>query len=163
MLPLTVPELRRLLLAVREPPERFRFRLAWSYWRRRHQAIAKRCHQARRARRPLLLRPVPLPTALPAPSVPDATLSEAQWQRVLPLLPPQRPPRGRPYRDHRPLVAAMVWVEQTGRPWSAVPRQCGPWKTVHSRYQQWRRNGLWAQIRAALADQTSDQPEVVAA
>ncbi len=57
----------------------------------------------------------------------------------------------------------MLWVEQTGCAWSAVPRHCGPWKTVHSRYQRWHRSGLWAQIRAALADQISDQSEEAAA
>lgn len=105
---------------------------------------------------------MPTPTVLALPPLPDPTLSEAQWQRVLPLLPP-RTTRGRPYRDHRPLIAAMLWVEQTGCPWSAVPEQYGPWKTVHSRYQRWRRSGLWAQIRAALATQTSGQSEAVAA
>jgi hypothetical protein len=35
-----VPEVRRLL-APEEPPERFSFRLDWSTFRRRHQAVAK--------------------------------------------------------------------------------------------------------------------------
>jgi len=38
LIPLTVPEARRLLLALGEPPECFGFRLAWSSFRRRHQA-----------------------------------------------------------------------------------------------------------------------------
>ena len=38
LIPLTVPEVRRLLLALAEPLEQFSFRLAWSRWRRRHQA-----------------------------------------------------------------------------------------------------------------------------
>ncbi|MCA1717247.1 MAG: IS701 family transposase [Actinobacteria bacterium] len=48
--PLTVPEVRRLLwrlvLARKPPTERV---LGWSYWRRCHQARAKRCHYQRRA------------------------------------------------------------------------------------------------------------------
>jgi hypothetical protein len=48
LLPLTVPEVRRLLRLVIStievtPHER----LAWSRWRRRHQARAKRCHYRR--------------------------------------------------------------------------------------------------------------------
>ena len=49
LLPLTVPEVRRLLRLVLAPavPEPRRS-LAWSLWRRRHQARAKRCHYRRR-------------------------------------------------------------------------------------------------------------------
>ena len=49
LIPLTVPEVRRLLWRLvwrtRAPPE---FVLAWSRWRRRHQAQARRCHYQRR-------------------------------------------------------------------------------------------------------------------
>ncbi len=46
---LTVPEVRRLMGATLEEDEcRRRFRLAWSRWRRRHQARAKRAHYRRR-------------------------------------------------------------------------------------------------------------------
>jgi hypothetical protein len=51
LVPLTEPEVRRLMLAVAWPllndAERA---LAWSHWRRRHQATARRCHY--RARSP---------------------------------------------------------------------------------------------------------------
>jgi hypothetical protein len=52
LLPLTVPEVRRLLCrlvwAPAAPAEQV---LAWSRWRRRHQARARRCHYRRRLRR----------------------------------------------------------------------------------------------------------------
>jgi hypothetical protein len=52
LLPLTVPEVRRLLRTIMCPTEAERGqRLAWSYWRRRHQARAKRCHYRRRLAR----------------------------------------------------------------------------------------------------------------
>ena len=51
LIPLTVPEVRRLLIALTEPTERFSIRLAWSAFRRHHQAIAKRCHTTRRSLR----------------------------------------------------------------------------------------------------------------
>jgi hypothetical protein len=50
LLPLTVPEVRRLLriaCQARNEAERG-FRLAWSQWRRRHQARARRSHDLRR-------------------------------------------------------------------------------------------------------------------
>jgi hypothetical protein len=145
---------RRLLLALAEPPDRFSFRLAWSRWRRRHQAIARRGHVARRARR-LAVLPVVPPVALPARPGRGPALTEEHWQRVRPLLPPQRPPRGRPNRDHRQMVAAMLWVEGTGCSWRALPDHFGPWQGVYSRYQRWRKAGLWARILDVL-----DQPQV---
>jgi len=46
---LTVPEVRRLLWQMlRPPPPDDVFVWAWSRWRRRHQAMAKRCHYKRR-------------------------------------------------------------------------------------------------------------------
>jgi hypothetical protein len=47
--PLTVPEVRRLLwrLVWARPPDPAQA-IAWSLWRRRHQQRARRCHWRRR-------------------------------------------------------------------------------------------------------------------
>ena len=51
LIPLTVPEVRRLLTRlIWHVPPTPAHTLAWSYWRRRHQARARRCHYQRRAR-----------------------------------------------------------------------------------------------------------------
>jgi hypothetical protein len=51
LLPLTVPEVRRLLVAlVWTTAVTPGFVLAWSRWRRRHQARARRAHYQRRQR-----------------------------------------------------------------------------------------------------------------
>lgn len=52
LLPLTVPEVRRLLFAlVWQPPPSVEQILWWSAWRRRHQARAKQAHIKRRQQR----------------------------------------------------------------------------------------------------------------
>ncbi len=49
LIPLTVPEVRRLLWRLARPPlPPSAFVLAWSHWRRRHQAQARRSHYQRR-------------------------------------------------------------------------------------------------------------------
>src|SRR5436305_14548811 len=49
MVPLSIPEIRRLFFSLLEPPALSRFfRLGWSFFRRTHQAIARRCHYKRR-------------------------------------------------------------------------------------------------------------------
>jgi hypothetical protein len=52
LLPLTVPEVRLLLVAlVWTTPVELDLVLAWSRWRRRHQARARRAHYQRREMR----------------------------------------------------------------------------------------------------------------
>lgn len=49
MVPLSIPEIRRLFFYLLERPPLSRlFRLHWSFFRRAHQAIARRCHYQRR-------------------------------------------------------------------------------------------------------------------
>src|SRR4051812_9706685 len=91
LIPITVPEVRRLFLALTGSREQRRFRLQWAVWRRAHQAIAARCHAQRRARG----RDRPLVRVRVAPSVSTPVdLTESEWELVRPLLPPQRPATG---------------------------------------------------------------------
>jgi len=144
---LTVPEVRRLLLALDEPPDRFGFRLLWSSWRRHHQAVAQRCHIARRAGlHPPAAGDSPDPVLLTIG--PD--LTDDQWARVSPLLPPQRPPIGRPPEDHRTILAAMLWIVRTGASWRELPPTFGPWPTVYSRFRRWRQAGIWQRVLETL-------------
>lgn len=49
MVALSIPEIRRLFFFLLETPPLSRvFRLGWSFFRRMHQAIARRCHYKRR-------------------------------------------------------------------------------------------------------------------
>lgn len=49
LIPLSAPAVRRLVLAMDEAAEQRPFRLARWRWRRARQAVAARCHAARRA------------------------------------------------------------------------------------------------------------------
>ncbi len=44
-------------------------------------------------------------------------LTDAQWTRLAPLLPPQNPRTGRPAKDPRLVVEALCWLGRTGAPW----------------------------------------------
>ena len=82
----------------------------------------------------------------------DRELTDAQWARIAPLLPPQRPRMGRPPKDHRLIVEGIVWILRTGSPWRDLPAHYGPWQTVANRFYDWRRQGIWE--RALLGVQT---------
>lgn len=58
-------------------------------------------------------------------------MTDAQWARLQPLLPPRKPTVGRPVLDHR---AIFTWVLRTGSPWRDTPRRYGKWQTVASRF-----------------------------
>ena len=73
-------------------------------------------------------------------------LTESAWHQIAPLLPVRRSPVGRPTMAPRPLLEAIVWVMQSGVSWRAIPRTFGPWQTVHLRYQQWVKAGIWEQV-----------------
>jgi hypothetical protein len=144
---LSVHELRRLLQVLREPEEQRAKRWWWSRFRRVHQAIAQRCHVARRARQlPVISAAIPRPIRLLG--LPD--LTEARWKRLQPLLPPQKPHTGRPAVDHRPLVEGILWKIQTGASWREMPECFGPWSTVASRYRLWRKDGRWTRMLQVL-------------
>jgi transposase len=87
---------------------------------------------------------------------PALDLTEARWARIAPLLPPQEPAMGRPAHDHRTILAGMLWVARTGSAWRDLPTHFGPWETVHSRYDRWRKAGIWQQILEALSQ--DDRP-----
>jgi Putative transposase of IS4/5 family (DUF4096) len=149
-MPLTVPEVRRLLLAMGEPAEQRPFRLGWSRWRRAHQAVAARCHAARRAvRGETRAGHRAAPPSLSAPV--DAELTDDEWRLVGPMLPPQKPATGRPCHDHRAVLAGILWVVRSGASWRAMPTEYGKWETAYQRYRLWCATGLWQRILAVLA------------
>lgn len=77
-------------------------------------------------------------------------LSDEQWARLEPLLPPQKPKTGRPNDDHRTIINGMLWVLNSGAPWRDLPRRYGPVGTVSSRFYRWCRSGVWQQVLEAL-------------
>jgi hypothetical protein len=159
LIPLTVPEVRRLVLLMAAPQDAERdHHLRWSLWRRRHQAVARRGHRERRAHRPPPAQPGPAtPGPIPISVVPGtADLSETHWQQIAALLAPTAPRRGRPSGDLRRQLEGMLAVMHMGAPWREVPPACGPWQTIYARYALWVRTGLWDRIAAILHPNLSE-------
>ena len=77
-------------------------------------------------------------------------LTDRQWVRLWPLLPPERPARGRPNHDHRRILNGIRWRLKTGVPWRDIPERYGPWQTLYSRYRRWQLAGIWDRILAVL-------------
>ena len=157
MIPLTVPEVRRLVLAMAgSSVEERDFRLGWSVWRRAHQAVAARCRRASHAaRRALGGERAPRATALPPE---EASLTDEQWELVCPLLPPERGSVGRPPDDHREVLGGILWVARTGSSWREMPEEYGDFTTAYKRWRQWEERGLWRRILETLGEQALPGP-----
>ena len=156
MIPATVPEVRRLVLAMAEPERRRRFLLGWSTWRRAHQAVAARCRAARRAARHALGAEGLLKSAAIAPE--EAHLTDEQWALVRPLLPPQKGGIGRPPNDHRIVLGGILWVARTGSSWREMPEEYGKWETAYRRHELWVKQGLWPRLLRALEEEDLPGP-----
>lgn len=77
-------------------------------------------------------------------------LTDGQWERLAPLLPPIKPKVGRPNLDHRRVLNGIRWRLCTGAPWRDLPERYGSWQTVYSRFRRWQQRGTWDKILAAL-------------
>jgi hypothetical protein len=146
---LSVPEVRRLLLVRAADPDARAVALSWSRFRRAHHAVAQRGHMARRDR-DRHERASPSRPALGCPPVPPAGLTDAAWERVRPLLPPQQPAVGRRRHEHRAVLGGILWVLRSAAPWREMPARFGKPNSVYVRYRLWRQQGLWPQIIEAL-------------
>jgi transposase len=87
-------------------------------------------------------------------------ITNEQWKRLRPLLPPQKPKTGRPAKNHRVVVNGILWLMRTGAPWRDLPTEYGPWQTVASRFYRWRRAGVWEHILQTLQQQTDANGQI---
>lgn len=159
--PLTVPEVRRLLLAAEAPPECQRHLLAWSHFRRLHQAHAGRAHAARRARADARSSAGTALTAADAaaPEEPGppalrlagtAALTETTWGQIALLLPRLQVAPKRTRYDHRQVLDGILALMRSGRSWREGPGRDIPWPILYQRYRLWRRRGIWDAILGIL-------------
>jgi transposase len=77
-------------------------------------------------------------------------VSDAQWARLAPLLPPRTGHVGKPAHDHRPILNGILWKLRTGAPWRDLAARYGPWSTVACRFRRWRLAGVWDRLLAAV-------------
>ena len=78
-------------------------------------------------------------------------LSDAEWGRLQPLVPPRKP--GKRRKDDRLVINGILWKLATGAPWRDLPERYGPWQSVYTRFRRWTVAGVWDQIFAAVQRQ----------
>ena len=74
-------------------------------------------------------------------------ITDEQWEQIKDLVPPERSDgKGRPAKDNRMMINAIIWILKTGAPWRDLPERFGSWNSVYSRYSRWTKRGLWEKI-----------------
>lgn len=76
-------------------------------------------------------------------------LADEQWELIADLFPPEQG-NGRPWRGHRSMVDAMLWILNAGSPWRDLPERYGPWQTAYNRFNRWRKDGTFDAILERL-------------
>ena len=78
-------------------------------------------------------------------------LSDAEWDLIGPLLPPERGRWARPAGDNRRFLNGMLHVLRVGCPWRDMHERYGKWNSVYVRFRRWAERGVWERIFADLA------------
>jgi putative transposase len=77
-------------------------------------------------------------------------LSDAQWERIAPLLPGKVSDPGRTGVDNRLFLNGVLWVLRSGAHWRDLPERYGKWKSLHKRFTRWAKAGVWESVFASL-------------
>jgi transposase len=78
-------------------------------------------------------------------------LSDAQWERICPLLPGKPGDPGRTAADNRLFLEAVFWIVRTGAPWRDLPALFGCWNSVFRRFRRWAKSGIFEKIFKSLS------------
>jgi putative transposase len=77
-------------------------------------------------------------------------LSDAEWDLLVPLLPPaRRDVRPRKY-DRREVINGMLYVLRGGTTWRMMPHDLPPWRSTYNLFRDWRISGLLATLHDQL-------------
>lgn len=79
-------------------------------------------------------------------------LTDREWESIKDFLPPEKNgKRGRPSKDNRMMLNAMIWLARSGAPWRDLPERYGPWESVYSRFRKWIDDGILDNIFRILS------------
>ena len=73
-------------------------------------------------------------------------LTNAEWERVSPLIPGQNRLGRRRKTDMRAVISAIRYRTQTGCVWRDLPDCYPPWETVYGWWKRLSESGVMAQI-----------------
>jgi transposase len=79
-------------------------------------------------------------------------LTDAQWGRVEPHIPPERGGGRHREVDMREVVNGILFLNRTGCQWRNLPHDLPPWGTVAYYFYRFRKDGTWDEMHDALRE-----------
>lgn len=80
----------------------------------------------------------------------ESDLTDQEWQRIEPLLPPEKPVGKDREVNLRDVLNAIFYRADNGIKWRALPSNFPAWQTVYGYFRLWVRLGIWEQINEVL-------------
>lgn len=73
-------------------------------------------------------------------------ISDIFWEEIRSLIPAKKSKVGRPVHDPRKTLNGILYVVQSGCQWRLLPQQYGKRSTVHGKFMEWARTGVFEKI-----------------
>jgi transposase len=86
-------------------------------------------------------------------------LTDEEWDCIADVFPAPAQ-TGRPPRDRRTIVDAILWVLRTGSPWRDLPEEYQPWSTVWDLFDKWNADETLDEILHRLRAMRLDAGEI---
>ena len=86
-------------------------------------------------------------------------LADEEWDCIADIFPAPAQ-TGRPPRDRRTILDAILWVMRTGSPWRDLPEEYQPWATVWDLFDKWNADGTLDEILHRLRAMRLDAGEI---
>jgi transposase len=80
-------------------------------------------------------------------------LTDAQWSKFEAAIAAAGIRGGRPRKDDRQTIEAIIWRLDNGAKWRSIPAELGEWHHVYLRFRRWTLAGVWDRILAHLSSQ----------
>jgi putative transposase len=80
----------------------------------------------------------------------SSDLTDQEWQRLEPLIPPAKRGGRKRSTDMREVLNAIFYVVKTACQWDMLPRDFPAKGTVYEYFNQWSKDGTWERMNAKL-------------
>ena len=86
------------------------------------------------------------------PTMIRGLMTDEEWTIFARFLTTPSSRGGRPPKNHRHRLDAILWICRTGAPWRDLPVAFGKWNSVWKQFRRWCESGIWDLLLQALAD-----------
>ena len=89
-------------------------------------------------------------------------LTDAQWEKIRPLLPKRRkrPHGGRPPADDRKVLEGILWILRSGARWCDLPEEFPSPATCWRRLRDWEEQEVWLEIWRTFLSELNERQQL---